>query len=398
MLNEDQKLKLTEIKVSTEEEYLTCIRCGLCLYTCPVYRELLVETASPRGRVALIRAVAEGKLSLNGDYADRFYNCLLCAACSSVCPDGLEVDSLLLRTREELAARELLPPALRQLSEAILSCRNIAGEDNCRRLIWTENMARAPLGIGRRETAEIVYFVGCVSSFFPMSYSIGQSFVQTLEAAEVNYALLGEEECCCAYPLLVAGQRQAAEDLIHYNIRRVKATGASRVVVTCPSCYHIWRHVYPLIGGAEMDLEVFHATELLEELIGNKRLRLGKFPYRVTYHDPCDLGRKSGIYTPPRHVLNSIPGLTLVEMADNQQDSLCCGGGGSLETYDPELVKALSDRRLAQVQATGAQIVISSCQQCKRTLGGAIRRAKLRARAMDLTEVVWSAACQNESR
>ncbi len=344
----------------------------------------------------MIRAVAEGTFSPNGDYADKFYNCLLCGACTSVCPSGVEIDSLLLRTREELAAQELLPPALSRLSEAILACRNIAGEDNCRRLVWTENMEREPLGIGGREMADIVYFVGCVSSFFPMSYGIAQSFVQTLEAAEVNYALLGGEECCCAYPLLVAGQRQAAEDLIRYNIRRVKATSASRVVVTCPSCYHIWRHVYPLVGGAEMDgLEVLHATELLEELISNEMLRLGKFPYRVTYHDPCDLGRKSGLYAPPRNVLHSIPELTLVEMANNQQDSLCCGGGGNLEVYDPTLVKALSARRLAQAQASGAQIVVSSCQQCKRTLGGAIRGAKLRVRAMDITEVVWRAVCQN---
>ncbi len=396
MPSEELRAPFANLQLLREEEYLSCIRCGLCSYTCPIYREILVETVSPRGRVALIKAVFEGRLSLNGDYARRFYNCLLCAACASVCPSGVEMDALLLDVREELASWGLIPPALEQLGRNILESRNISGEDNHLRLVWTENMERKPVGVNRPGKVDLVYFVGCVSSFFPTSYSIAQAFVQTLEAGEVDYALLGGEECCCGYPLLSIGQRHGAEALIRYNIERVKASGASQVVVTCPSCYYMWRHVYPEVGGEEMDVEVLHASELLEDLIGCGALRLREFPYKVTYHDPCDLGRKSGLYIPPRNVLKGIPGLTLVEMADNRQDSFCCGGGGNMETYDSELVKAMSARRLAQAQATGAQIVVSSCQQCKRTLGGAIRRERLRLRALDITEVVWKAACSNE--
>ncbi|MGQ9627293.1 MAG: (Fe-S)-binding protein [Anaerolineae bacterium] len=381
-----------QMAVLSKEIYRTCIRCGLCLYTCPTYRHLLMETASPRGRVALIRAAAEGEISLNGHYPDYFYNCLLCSACDAVCPSGTKLNRLFSEIREEIASLHLVPPPLQRLSQAILSCRNIAGEDNCRRLVWTENMERKPLGIQLQERVSTVYFVGCVSSFFPASYGIAQVFTQTLEMAGVDYALLGGEECCCGYPLLIIGQSQESEALIRYNIERVRARGASRVVVTCPSCYHAWRHIYPEVAGEEMKgIEVLHATELLEKLIESGALPLGEFPYKVTYHDPCDLGRKSGVYIPPRKVLRSIPGLKLIEMADSYENALCCGGGGNVETFDPGLVQALAGRRLAQVKASGADIVISACPQCKRTFQGAARRERLRLRAMDITEVVWEA-------
>jgi len=382
---------LTSLDTLSEEEYLRCIRCGLCSYTCPVYRVLLTETFSPRGRVALVRAAAQGDLEPGENFASKFYSCLLCAACGQACPSGVKVDELLLSVKEELARRGLLPPALARLSEAIHKAHNISGEDNAARLIWSENLERPPSG-ARRKTAEVIYFVGCVSSFFPRSYAIPHAFVQTLEAAGVNYALLGEDEWCCGYPLFINGLLPEAQEAIRHNIARARATGASKVVVTCPSCYHIWKHIYPQVAGEEMgDLQVLHSTEFLADLIDQGVLCLQEMRRTVTYHDPCDLGRKSQVYEPPRRVLRSIPGLTLVEMDGRGADSLCCGGGGNLETYDPELVAALSARRLAQARKTGAQLIVSACQQCERTLTEAARRERVRLRVVDITEIVWQA-------
>jgi heterodisulfide reductase subunit D len=138
-------------------------------------------------------------------------------------------------------------------------------------------------------------------------------------------------------------------------------------------------------------LEMLHAAEFLADLMDQGRLHLREINQTVTYHDPCDLGRKSEVYEAPRRVLQRIPGLTLVEMSDNREDSLCCGGGGNLETYDPELVDALSARRLAQAQQSGAQIIVSACQQCERTLANASRRQRARLRVLDITEIVWKA-------
>lgn len=373
------------------EEYLPCIRCGLCSYTCPVYRVHLTQAFSPRGRVALLRAASEGDAGVGPNFADKFYSCTLCGACTEVCPSGVQVDDLLLRVREELAEQGALPPTLTQLSQTIRDSHNISGEDNSLRLIWTENLAQQPSG-ATKDHAEVVFFVGCVGALFPRSYSIPQAFVQTLDAAGVDYALLGGSEWCCGYPLLINGLLSEAVETILHNIARVRAAGARQVVFTCPSCYHIWKHTYPQVAGEEMTgLQVLHATEFLAQLIEEGRLPLREINQTVTYHDPCDLGRKSKVYEAPRRILRSIPGLTLVEMRDNRENSLCCGGGGNLETYDPDLLAAAAARRMAQVQETGAAVVVSACQQCERTLTNAARQQRARLRVMDIAEIVWRA-------
>jgi len=381
----------------SEDQYLPCTRCGLCSYVCPSYRAYRTQTYSARGRVALLRAASQGEMEVGETYGDRFYTCTLCAACDQACPSGVKVEDLLLAGREEIALRDRLPPSLARLGQAIHDSHNILGEDNSLRSLWAENMERQPLGSGR-ETAEVAFFVGCVSSLFPRSYAVPQAFVQILEAAQVDYALLGGDEWCCGYPLLVNGLLSEAHATILHNVAVVRAMGVRRVVFTCPSCYHVWKHVYPEIAGEEMgDLELLHATEYLAGLIddptalGGQRLSLRELGMTVAYHDPCDLGRKSNVYEAPRRVLRSIPGLTLVEMVDNRENALCCGGGGNVETYDPNLVAAISSRRLAQAQDAGAQVVVSACQQCERTLATAARRDRVRLRVMDIAEIVWKA-------
>ena len=148
--------------------------------------------------------------------------------------------------------------------------------------------------------------------------------------------------------------------------------------------------------GEPLGLEVLHATEWLAGLIDQGRMELHGFPQPVTYHDPCDLGRTSGIYDAPRKVIEAIPGIQFTEMAENRELSLCCGGGGDAEMADAELTAVVGKRRIEQVQETGAKVVISACQQCNRTLAEAARKNRIRIRAMDITEVVWQAMQEND--
>jgi heterodisulfide reductase subunit D len=379
---------------ATEEDYLRCIRCGLCSYTCPTYRVLLTQAQSPRGRVALLRAASQDDAEISENLADKIYSCTLCGACAQVCPSGVAVDDLLVHAREELAERDLLPSGLARLSQSLKDAHNISGEDNASRLIWAQNLQSVPAGV-RKEQADVVYFVGCVSSFFPRSYSIPQATVQILEAAQVDYALLGGGEWCCGFPLLVNGSWSDATETVLHNVRRVRAMGANQVVFTCPSCYHLWKTEYPAIAGAAMGgLAIRHISELLVDLIQDGSLPLQPVDEVVTYHDPCDLGRKSGVIEAPRRVLRAIPGLSLVEMSDTRENSLCCGGGGNLETYDPALLAAAARRRLAQAQRTRAHTVVSACQQCERTLANAARQQGVKLRVMDLTEIVWKSVAR----
>lgn len=378
----------------SDEAFLNCIRCGLCLAVCPSYRETLNETDSPRGRLALVRAREEGRLAPGPNYADKFFRCLLCASCEATCPSGVQVADLLHEARQDVAVAGLLPERLAQLDRIIADRHNISGEDNEGRLAWTGNLSSPPGGLHKVQ-AEVAYFVGCVGSFFPRSYGVPRAFVEVLERARVDYALLGGLEWCCGYPMYIDGELSLAAELIRHNVDHVRALGAKCAVFTCPSCYHVWRHVYPQVPSAmpgdELGIELLHAAEFLERLLDEGRIPLVSFPYKVTYHDPCDLGRKSGVFDAPRRVLTRIPGLTLVEMKENRANAHCCGGGGNLESHNADLASRIAQRRVLQAAETGAQVLVSACQQCERTLGNAARAARVRIRVMDVGEVVLQA-------
>jgi Fe-S oxidoreductase len=376
-----------------EDEYLHCIRCGLCLSACPLYRLTLNETDSPRARVALLRAVREGLVEQpTGDTAALFFRCLLCGACTFTCPSGVTVDRVLELTRGEMADLGLAPESLVALGDRIAEGHNISGEPNENRLMWADNLPSRPTGIGK-EQADVVYFVGCVSAMFPRSYSVAQSFVELLEKADVDYGLLGEQEWCCGYPQAIGGEPDRARQTMRHNLEAVKALRPKTLVTTCPSCYHFWKHSYPVALEEDFDFEVLHATEFLADLLEADRLPLRDDLREqvVTYHDPCDLGRKSSVFEAPRRILAQIPGLTLVEMPENREGSHCCGGGGNLESFDPELSSAIAARRIRQAAETGAKTVLSACQQCERTLFSAARSERVRIRAKDIVEAVLDA-------
>jgi heterodisulfide reductase subunit D len=382
----------TKVQRSAEEEALHCVRCGLCLSVCPGYRESLSETDSPRARVALVQALKGGLLEASTDgYSAAFFRCLLCGACTFTCPSGVAVDRILELSRGELASQGLLPEALSDLDARIAQYRNISAEENEGRLIWADNLPTPPTGLGK-ERAEVAYFVGCVSSFFPRSYKVPQALVQIFDRAGVDYTLLGGTEWCCGYPMFINGELENARELIRHNVEAVRAMGARKVVMTCPSCFHFWKHSYPAaLGTEDLGLEVLHATEFLADVLETGNLPLRELRENVTYHDPCDLGRKGGVIEAPRRILAQIPGLRLVEMAENRDSSHCCGGGGNLESFAPEVGQAVARNRIRQAAAVAAGTVVSACQQCERTLANAARAERLRIRVKDITEVVLEA-------
>jgi heterodisulfide reductase subunit D len=379
-------------KIISDRQNPACIRCGLCLAACPVYRTTLRETDGPRGKIALLNAVADGRLEVGQEFSERYYGCLLCGACATICPSGVPLEEIIQAARDDMSLHKLEPERLVQLGQIIAEHHNISGEDNAHRLLWTANMEAEPMVLTPRETADVVYFVGCVGSFFPRSYRLPQTMVQLLEKVGVDHAVLGGEEWCCGYPLLINGELDKASELIRHNLDAIKGMNPEKVVFTCPSCLHIWNHVYRSVAGEELPFELLHATELLADLVDDGKLRFREMPaQRITYHDPCDLGRKEKIFDAPRRVLQAIPGLELVEMRDNRANSLCCGGGGNLETFDAELAHSISALRLAQAQEVEAKVIASACQQCERTLTEAARRNRVRIRVMDVAELALQA-------
>ena len=406
MSSKDRKVSLANFTLRQMMELEACTRCGDCIESCPTFAEVRNEEIHPLQKITRtksfwkadhlgllarlfgIRKATEEDLAAFGQGV---YQCTLCARCHQVCPVQIDTRALWISMREQLVEWGLYPEFFDTLNERVTSQHNISGEANENRLVWTQNMARVPEGLDRKAGADTVYFVGCVGAMFPRAYGVPQSFVQIMERAGEEMTTLGGDEWCCGFPLRIAGMGKQAHGLAGHNVETVRSSGARRLVTTCPSCYHTWAREYPRMLGEPLGFEVLHATELLADLIDEGRIKLHGFPHPVTYHDPCDLGRTSGIYDPPRRIIEAIPGIQFVEMAENREMALCCGGGGDAEMADPELTAAVGKRRIQQVQETGAQVVISACQQCDRTLAEAARKNRIRIRAMDIVEVVWQA-------
>ncbi|MDH7485836.1 MAG: (Fe-S)-binding protein [Anaerolineae bacterium] len=371
------------------QKLTTCFQCGTCSASCPAAE--LMDYA-PRQLWELVRLGLREQVT----NSRTFWLCTQCYACQVRCPRGILIGETMRHLREWAVAQGLeIPPALIQLRDAVAATYNILNEDNRSRLIWSENLEPAPAQLRQsgQGQAEVLLFTGCVSSFYPMAYTIPQSFVQILEQAGVTYTTMGGEEWCCGYPLYGAGMKERVGELARHNIEQARARAPQSLVATCSSCYHTWRHLYPeyMNGQQDFGFQILHASEFLARLVEEGRIRMGELPWVVTYHDPCDLGRKNGVYEAPRAVIRSIPGMELREMANNRENAICCGGGGDVAIMEADVTEHIAERRLAQAVATGATAIISSCQQCKRTLLQAARKTKTRIRVLDITELVWQA-------
>jgi len=363
-------------------EFDQCIKCGLCLARCPVNHELFLEKYTPRGKIQLARAYGRGEAAISDHYRDIFARCLLCGACSVTCPSGVNLTTVFTHMRKEITENKGVSPSMKPAVDSLMHHHNISHEDNEERGDWREDIKNLPDHQYQKAKSKLVYFVGCVASFFPMAQTIPRSMVRILSAANVDFTVLAGEEWCCGFPLIGAGAVEGMDRFIEHNVLKVRALGAESIVFSCPSCYRMWREHYP------NDFNLLHSTQLIEQLIDENTLPFKEYPRSVTYHDPCDLGRNGGEYDAPRKILNAIPGLELVEMENIRSGSVCCGGGGNLEMTDPDLSGRLARTRIDEIRKTGAGAVVTACQQCVRTLKGSVRREKLDLEVMDITTVV----------
>jgi Fe-S oxidoreductase len=318
--------------------------------------------------------------------------CTSCYMCTERCPREIKITDTLIGLRSLAIERDLdVPENLKVLRDTVAANYNISGDANDTRLIWSQNLEEQALAFRKKRKAEVLFFIGCVASFYPMVYGIPQAMVQVMRRSEVDFATLGGDEWCCGYPLFSAGMEGDIVALMEHNIARAREMGAKTLVTTCPSCYYTWEHIYPRLGARPFGFEVVHASQYLARLAEEGRLKMRGIEQVVTYHDPCDLGRKSGEYEAPRRVIQAIPGVEFREMEATRENAMCCGGGGDVQIVDGSVTEAVAGRRVQQGKKTGARILLSSCQQCKRTLMAATRREKVRMRVMDLAELVWRA-------
>jgi heterodisulfide reductase subunit D len=380
-------------------EIQACTDCRLCADVCPavsasrdghlsgVYRLREVQKIL-RGRTGLLRRLLGKKPppqdSLKG-FSDTVFRCTLCGNCQEVCPVGIHLKDLWRSLRQDLVHSHAYPEKVDMVRDNLAETQNVFAEDNEERADWVEDMPDAPDHGFVREQAGVVYFTGCVAAYYPLAQQIPMALAEILEACGVEFTLLGEEEWCCGFPLLGAGLRGLIQGFIDHNVEAVREKGAGKVVFACPSCYQMWREFYP------NEFQIVHVSEFMAQLITEDRIPLKRLPLTVTYHDPCDLGRGAHVYEAPRDILRSIPGIELVELPRNRENCRCCGGGGNLEMIDAGLSAEIAKEKIEEVLGTGAQAVVTSCQQCLRTMTTYVTRNEVPIEVLDITQLLHRA-------
>ena len=374
-----------------------CTGCRICADNCPAVAADNDGTLSGLYRLEMLKKLVRSRTPLmrlflrKGDFSrevlknfsETVFRCTLCGNCEEVCPSGIRLKDIWLSLREDMVESEVYPKKNDMIRSNLVGSHNIFDEDNGERADWVENLQNAPDNGYQKKTAEIIYFTGCVAAYFPMAQKIPMALSRIFETADVDFTILGEDEWCCGYPALGAGLGdEVFNAFVTHNMEAVRRKGAGKIIFSCPSCYDMWREHYPA------EFELFHATEFLDELIRKNRIPLKNTPLTVTYHDPCDLGRAAHVYEAPREIIQALPGVKLIELPHNRQDCICCGGGGNLEMTDADLSSKIAQQKMEEILSTGATTVVTSCQQCVRTMNTYAKRNKIAVDVMDITQLV----------
>jgi len=343
---------IDEIKEAGGEIFKLCFQCGLCDAVCPWNK---VRTFSMR---KIIREAAFGLTEIDGE---DIWRCTTCGACPAQCPRGVKQIDVSVALRRVATEYELFPPSVRSARTArasIISEGNpLQGERN-KRADWAKDLSVKMF----TEGMEVLYFVGCYFSYDPRMKKVATVTANILKKAGVEFGILGDKESCCGESIRKTGSEEVFKNLAKENIKTFIDNGVKKIIVSSPHCYHTFKNEYPEFM---VNFEVVHISQYILELINEGRLELtGEFAKKVTYHDPCYLGRHNDIYDEPRDVLKKIPGLELVEMEAHGKNSLCCGGGGGRIWMDTPKEERFSDIRLEQANEVGAQILATSCPYC----------------------------------
>jgi len=382
-------------------EMQACTNCQFCADVCPAV------TASREGKLSAVyrmkglREILKsrsaffrflGKKELSDEqwshFSETVFRCTLCGNCQETCPVGIGLKNLWLSLRQDLVHSEHYPKKIDMIRENLLESRNVFAEDNEERAEWVEDMDEVPEDGLIREKAEVIYFTGCVAAYFPMAQNIPIALAEILEAAGVNFTLLGEDEWCCGFPMLGAGLKELFAEFKEHNLSIVRKKEAKTVIFACPSCFQMWKEHY------DAPVEIAHASQFLLKLLKQDKIPLKPLSLKVTYHDPCDLGRGARVFDEPRDIIKSLPGIDFVELERNRGDCQCCGGGGNLEMIDASLSADIAKQKIDEILATGAQAVVTSCQQCVRTMATFVRRNKIPLQVMDVTQLIRRALKQ----
>ena len=334
------------IKEAGGEALRQCYQCGLCSGSCPWN---LVKKFSIR------RMIREGQYGFFE--TESWWTCTTCATCTTRCPRGVDIIEIVKALRRIMVEANVVPANIQNMITSLALEGNPWRETRGKRKDW--------VGLDVKSFTpgtDWLYFACCTLAYDPAEKRVAQATTNILKRAGIDFGTLGARETCCGESVRKVGDEKLFQRLAGSNIRAFQESNVRRVLVNSPHCYTTFKNEYPQLGG---DFEVVHTVQLLAELIKTGRLKFSnELKKRVVYHDPCYLGRHNNIYDEPRQVLGAIPGLELVEFAENREDSICCGGGGGCLWRGSQKEESLSDLRVEQAIELGAELLVVACPYC----------------------------------
>jgi Fe-S oxidoreductase len=334
------------------ESFKYCYQCGLCDTVCPWNR---VRDFSIR---KLIRQAAFGLTEIENE---EIWLCTTCGRCPQQCPRGVNQIEVGVSSRRIATEFNVFPSAVkpvRGVSASLVAEGNPLNEERAKRADWAKEQSVKDFS----EEMEILYFPGCYLSYDPRLKKVAAATATILKKAGVDFGILGKSENCCGESIRKTGDEELFKRLARENIKTFIEKGVKKILVSSPHCYHTFKNEYQEFM---VHFEVIHITQYLSELINERRLEFKKeYDKKVTYHDPCYLGRHNNIYDEPRNVLKKVAGLELIEMIESKEDNLCCGGGGGRIWMETPKGERFSDIRMEQAVDVGAEILVTSCPYC----------------------------------
>ncbi len=372
-----------------------CMRCNECLKYCPVV-DLHGNEVGPRGKIHFFREFVKTNNDLVSKllgrsrditeeeinkYTQNLFICSSCQQCKEVCEAGIDTVPMWEAMRADMVERGNGPmPAHKAIRDRVNKLGNPYNEPPEKRLDWKQPDMKFA------EKGEVLFFTGCTAAL--RMTMLAQAVVKVLNNVGIEPVYLGKDETCCGSPLLRTGQRETAYKVIRENVERIKQRGVKKVVAACAGCANTSKNDWPKVVG-KLPFEVQHISEFLLELVKQGKIKFDKpLDLKVTYHDPCHIGRHMKLYEAPRKAITSIPGVTLVEMKRNRNMAMCCGAGGGYRSAFSNDAIAIAAKRVKQAQEeTGANMIVTSCPFCRLNLSDGAKSAGLDFKVINIEEL-----------
>lgn len=358
-----------------------CIGCGMCLLHCPVYNVVGPLFGSP-GHMGGQGIYLEGTKKRLPEAVDSgLFICTTCGGCTEVCPSAIDTKNGVVATRTQAYGTK---KGLTAEHLAVIS--SVRNYDNP----WqTPRRQKARWAKKLPQKGEVLYFAGCSTSLlFPEN---AERSVRLMKLSGVEPAYLGENERCCGSTARKLGAEKLSREKLEACITDFKRSGAKLVVTSCPGCASALNRDPGLLKDAGLRVE--HITKFLSRRMDALNMKLVKDAGKVTYHDPCDLGRELGEYAAPRKLLSEALGPSFVEMERSGRTSACCGSGSGVKSAYPELAQAIAVDRMAMAKASGAKTIVTACPWCQQSLQEA-SRTDTEVSVVDITEIVERSTCR----